>query len=501
MSRRLPQHALAQLLAIAARVGSNLVVPAILIAELGAERYGVWVLVSAFGLGGFYSFLDLGLQQATVKFAAQYAGQSRWSEYNGVAAFSQIAMLVMGSIAGALTAGVAALGPERLFKIPDDLQPLAAGLLYLIAARTLLHFVFSTPNALVRAADRIDVLRLADVVGTFAFVIGAALLIPAGHGLKSLASLDIAIAVIRGLFAQGLAMRLEPNLRVFAPIPATVRKEVIRFASGFLVVKLASLIFLSVDRAVIGVMIGTEALTHYDVAYKPHQLAMQLMDVFAAAILPIAAVAAAQSKNEEIRQLLVRGSRYTWTLALGVAAILAVLAEPFLTVWVGEQFAGDANLARLFLSHFAFIALIPVGQNILYGYGEVRPIARIALIVAGANLLVSVALAPRYGLFGVALGTVVSSFVSLVLHAPLFAARIGVTGRQLLMRVVGPALPTVVTAGGSVWAISYFRPPAGWFELAVYGATGVTLGIGVFAATGLDASERAAIGRRLRRNR
>lgn len=499
MSKRLFQHAFAQVLSVAVRAVTHLVVPAILIDALGGDRYGLWVLAGAFSLGGFYSLLDLGLQQATVKYAAEYRSAGDTDAMNGVVAFSQRAMLALGAFAAGLTGLLAYVGPERVFKIPPELHGVAGVLLALIAARTLLHFVFTTPAAVVRAADRIDVLRWSDIVAALAFALGAGLTAKLGGGLYELAGVEIAIALLRGAFNIVAARHFVAEVRFFAPVSREVRARIFAFVRGIVVVKFASLVFVSVDRAVIGAMLSTSVLTHYDVAYKPHQLAMQLLDVFAAAILPIAAVAHREAKHGELRRLLLSATRYTWALVAAACLVLACLAEPFLVTWVGPDYAVDAPYVRIFLLHLAFMAFVPVGQNVLYGMGEVRSIAHISVYAAIANLGLSVALAPVFGLGGVALGTLGSSLLSFVLHLRAFRQHVQVSPVQLLGDTLrAAALPLALGAGVLLGAMRV-RPPAGWVELALYG--GVTMGVMsiAFAAFGLDSSERAALRARLER--
>ena len=71
----------------------------------------------------------------------------------------------------------------------------------------------------------------------------------------------------------------------------------------------------------------------------------------ASAVIPAAANLLALELRERLRELLVRGTRYTLALSLPVTIAAMILARPLLIAWVGARYESFAGPAQLFLTY------------------------------------------------------------------------------------------------------------------------------------------------------
>jgi O-antigen/teichoic acid export membrane protein len=157
---------------------------------------------------------------------------------------------------------------------------------------------------------------------------------------------------------------------------------------------------------------------------------------------------------------------------------LGILAfgRPFLARWVGPAFADPCFPAVAILSTTLTVGVAQsVASRVLYGLGQLRLFARLALVEAALNLGLSLALVGPYGLEGVAVAVAGPNLL-------FCAATIGYTawvldvGALAYLRAawLRPLLAAAVP--GAVWALTAPAEPT-WASIAA----GIACGLGPYA--------------------
>jgi O-antigen/teichoic acid export membrane protein len=118
-----------------------------------------------------------------------------------------------------------------------------------------------------------------------------------------------------------------------------------------------------------------------------------------------------------------------------------LLAEPLVMAWVGPDFAGSVPIIYI----LAIAVAIRVGNStattVLKGSGRHRLLAGSNLLIAVANITLSLILVRRLGLIGVALGTLIAlATVSILVLFPAACRRVGISIREALKSAVWPAI-------------------------------------------------------------
>jgi O-antigen/teichoic acid export membrane protein len=169
-----------------------------------------------------------------------------------------------------------------------------------------------------------------------------------------------------------------------------------------------------------------------------------------------------------------------------------VLADPFLSAWVGDRFAHASDIAVLLIgAGLAEIVMWPAA-SLLQGTNGHRPLAAFSGASALLNLGLSIALVGPMGVNGVALGTLVATGLEAIVVVPFAMRRHMVTVRVMVRDALAPgvlpAVPALVTlvalreamspssfatilvvslAGGIVYAACYLAFSASWAERSV----------------------------------
>jgi O-antigen/teichoic acid export membrane protein len=177
-------------------------------------------------------------------------------------------------------------------------------------------------------------------------------------------------------------------------------------------------------------------------------------------------------------------------MVVPIATGLGILAGPLVKAWVGPDFAGSVPIIYI----LAVVVAIRVGNStattLLKGSGQHRLLAKSNLLIAVANLAISIALVAPMGLIGVALGTLISiTSVSIFVLFPAACRRVELSPAEAFKTAVFPSLwPLTVMAG----FLAITRNLAG-VTLAVIALKAISAGLiylGVFLMFAIDREER-----------
>jgi O-antigen/teichoic acid export membrane protein len=194
-----------------------------------------------------------------------------------------------------------------------------------------------------------------------------------------------------------------------------------------------------------------------------------------------------------LRRLFLTASRLSLAIALGVGLPIALLGGHILGVWVGARY-GAYGTVVLLLAVAAIIDLPsgPAGY-VLQSIERHEPVAWMAIGGGLANVGISIALVGRYGINGVAAGTLIATAVEITLFVIPYAAHaLGISAREFVAEVIAPlVLPAVVLSAVLVGGDSFLMLGSALY-LGLVIAAGLLAYTVTYVALGARAAERSA---------
>jgi len=231
-----------------------------------------------------------------------------------------------------------------------------------------------------------------------------------------------------------------PNGLSFAAMRSLVREGLPIFG-----IQIADMVMKQqTDRLVVGVFLGAAAVALYEVAAKLSTLITQATGILVSATLPVASELNAQQRHASMNALFLRGSKYVVLLMSPLIVSATLLAGVFITAWLGPGFAASVPVARALMLAQFFVPLYVVGDSVLIGKKRFSKWLPFALTLAAANLVFSVVLVQRFGLIGVALGTLIACLLELPLYARLVLRELDISTADWLRTSTLPAYPLLV---------------------------------------------------------
>jgi O-antigen/teichoic acid export membrane protein len=449
-ARLLASGALLQQIAQGAGLLVLLTIVTILARRLSVAELGAYGLVAS--LAGYLLVLRNSVASSAVRaMAAAVEPAERRLVFSAAAALYAVAGVATGLLiagAGLLIAGLILDGD-----LAGDARVGGLGLGALTAAGVAASVWLDALRAerqFVRAAGT-------EIAAVLLYLGSMLVLIFAGAGLGVLIAASGALPLYSGTLSAlvarraGLGLRLQPSAatrpRVMAIVPT---------AGWLLVVELCNVAMYAFGRIILGAYKTPTAVGLYEGPVRAHNLLYALGGALAVPVVPSASRYVATEDERRLRDLVVRGTRYTLALFVPVCVTLIVLAEPILQAWLGDRYGnGDLALAIL-VSYWLLYGGLVVTPGFLVGAGRAREVARIMVCVAGANLALSLVLTPELGLGGPAVATAAPFFVAFPFMLRLGLSASGAAVGELARRawapnyVLGALLAAALLAGRAV---------------------------------------------------
>ena len=179
-------------------------------------------------------------------------------------------------------------------------------------------------------------------------------------------------------------------------------------AGRLLVIETSSLVIYGLDRVVLGIFGSPRSIGLYEGPVRAHNVIYALSQSVGVTTLPVGASLAAAGDRQRMRELVLRGSRYTLALFVPLTVTAMAMAAPALEVWLGARFREAAPALTILVSYWLLWGMLAVTPNFLVGAGRAGAAAKVVAAIAALNLVLSLALTPWLGIEGPALGTAIA---------------------------------------------------------------------------------------------
>ncbi len=437
----LARNVLSNWLTIPISVGYGLVITPIIVRALDTELYGVWSFLN--GLLVYSDLLYVGLGSALIKYVAQQRANGDQAGINRLISVVTGIYGVLGLVCFAFMVSMSAVIPNAFA------EPLSAGAAraasatcLLLGAQLFFVFVGSAFSGLICGHNRYDLVNLVSIAMTAVRFVAIPLILPGDDPLFRLALLTSSAAALYSLTLAAIAYRLVPGLSVW---PVRWRRNELRMLYGFglpsfFILFAVRLVSFS-DTTIIGVMLGASSVALYALPLQLMEYSRRTVGGFTSVLLPRLTEMTTRGDLAAVREAYLSTTRIACFLTAGLAATVMTLGPAFLNRWVGDTFGGPAQWVLSFLAIAAFGQVLTTHAPL--GFYQAMHLvsfpAKVLMLEALVNLGLSIWLAPRFGITGVALATALPAVcISAVVLPPYLCRHLGVPIRTFLVASVLP---------------------------------------------------------------
>lgn len=354
-------------------------------AGLGVWDFG-WSIVSYFGLA------QLGIDASVNKHVAEHRAAGDVPGLRRTASSVLAVQLVVALLVFVL-AGLASWAVPWLIK--TDLAALigeARYVVFCLGSCMALQIAFNTFGGVITGCHRWDLHNLLES-GSYAVIVilmQAALWL--GYGLRGMATVYLVGVLLTEILRTVVAHRVCEGLEVR---PGHVSREAALRMSAFggkvFVGAIAGRLLYQTNNVILAKMMGPASLALYARALALVMIVGTFVGKLAGMLTPIASQMGASGEQSQLRELLIRTSRYCAYLALPPLVFLAISGGSVLKLWMGPDYAAAAPvLTVLAFGHLLTYVHRPM-WSILIGIDKHGRSALASLVAAVASVVICLA--------------------------------------------------------------------------------------------------------------
>jgi O-antigen/teichoic acid export membrane protein len=428
-----------------------------IIRTLGQEGYGTWTLITS--LTGYIGFLALGVPMASVRYLAQHVAEGDTPKVNTAIGSCAGLYLLFGGIA--LVAGaVLSIVFVTVYDIPHALRSQAHLAFALVVFQVAAGFIGLLPEGIMFAHHDFVLRNLVRLSGVLLRLCLTIALLTLDASLVLMATVQLTCVLVDFFLSYVLIRRRYPGIRIrLADFDRVMARRILSFSVYVLLLNAGARLSFETDALVIGAVLGVEAIAFYSVANSLVIYFMDFVIAIASVVAPMATKLNTEDRLPQLQDIFLTWSKVALSLTIAAGLFLIVFGPTFIGWWIGPAFKQPSGqvLQILMISSLVFLPVRGVALPILMGLGKPRTPA-FGFIAAGlVNLGLSIVLARRLGLVGVALGTAIPNV--------LFAGMVLIVACRELQIPLQMYLRYVVSRA-ALGAIPLFAV-LGWSELVI----------------------------------
>ncbi len=455
--------------------------------QMGADSFGLLALVG--GTAGYFIYLDIGIGETVTKKVSETQDAEKLSRTVSTLFFFAAGF---GVLLAVLTALFALFGVPALFSFAPPIMQSAVRMFLVIAAGLWLLYPISMFAKVFVGLNRLDVYNAQRVV--FQTLI-LAMIIAAlrWHNSAEAAVAAITLGGVLWKVTAFLTLRkmyphIEVSRRHFDP---ALLRGFLRYQSAATVSQAAGHTIYQCDIYMIGILLDPASVALYSIANTIAMKLTEVAGVLGTAAFPMISGFHGASMGDAVRKSFKLGTKLMALALMPLVVFLFVYAEPVIRLWVGPAFLPAALALKWLLAAWFINAATVVTSLTVKAVDRPGLEARIAAVVAVANVALDYLFIVKYGFVGAVYATFITQLLGFIAINAAVCQHLGLPSAPFLMRLSG------TTALGALFGVVYLLPLPPWLFIVP-----LVLHAAFFLAAGywlvLDAEERLMMGNMFR---
>ncbi len=189
-------------------------------------------------------------------------------------------------------------------------------------------------------------------------------------------------------------------------------------------------------------MFQPSAVTFYAIANNLCRYTGQIVNSMGSTFVPAASTYEAANNTDGLLMLYKHGTRATMMIALPILITLAIRGRSFIGLWMGPEYSqSSGTVLIILLAGLLFSYTNRTAGSIAFGIEKHKTVAIWSIGEGVANLVLSIIFVHWYGIYGVAIGTLIPSLVVQLGLWPYHIKKlVGLSAFEVVWGVWGPML-------------------------------------------------------------
>ena len=382
---------------------------------LGQSEYGLYQLV--YSVVSYLGLLSLGFGASYMRF---YSREQTKGNPEGVARLNGMFLLIFCAIA-MICIGCGAVMVSNIkgifgFGLSETEYPKARILMILMVANLALTFPNSVFSCIITSQERFLFQKTLILSQQLLNPFLTLPLLLMGYGSVGVVLVTTFLTV--GVLASNILFcfcRLHARF-CFRKLQFSLLKEMWVFTFFIFLNQIVDQINWSVDKFLLGRMLGTTAVAVYGVGGQINSLYLQFSSSISNVFIPkVNRIVAEHRSDEELSDVFVKVGRIQFVVMALILSGFVFFGRPFISFWAGKEYDESYAVTLLLIIPVTVPLIQNIGIEIQRAKNKHKARSFVYLLIAVANVGFSIPLIKLFGAFGAALGTAISLFAGNVI--------------------------------------------------------------------------------------
>lgn len=424
----------------------TLLMTPLIVHSLGERMYGFWTLVGTFV--GYYGIMDMGVSSAVTRYVSRSLGQRDDGEANRIVSTAFALFSAAATVVLVITAAVAAIS-FVVVRDPAEYRVVRA-LLLVLGVRMALSLPARVFAGVLNAHLRHDLTSAATIVQLL--VANAAIYahLGVGGGPVGMSLILLGSAAVEYLLNLASVLHVFPQLRVSrVAVRRQAFRDIFQYSWKTLAVQAAGILRSRVSGFIVAAFLGVSLVTYFSIATRLIGYFTELVFSLVGNLAPVFSRYEGEGRQDLIRARFIFFTKLSVMLTVFVAASILFYGKAFIERWMGPGFERSYWVAVILTIPAALCLMQTPSSCLLYGTSQHQHVAVVATVDSLINCLAGIALAPHFGLWGVAFGTSLGpALTNMTLYPRVVCRHLGLSlGSYYLRALLVPALLSLVPLG------------------------------------------------------
>ncbi|HFU75184.1 MAG TPA: hypothetical protein ENK66_02960 [Arcobacter sp.] len=315
-----------------------------------------------------------------------------------------------------------------IFQIPIGLEEEAEGLFLGILIASVIGLFTSIFVVPAYAYNRLEVANASSLITKFLqFGLIVFLLTYISHDLSLIGYTYLITTIVGFILSVYIWQKFSPELSInYRFFNKEKFKEMTSTGSWIMINQLGALFFLYIDLVLINIFFGSSETGEYSVVLQWSTVLRSIASVLIGVLGPMIMIYYAQQQIEKLVKITTLSVKMMGIVMAIPIGIIAGLAAPLLSIWIGEEYAYLAPLMWLMILPLTVnLAILPL-FNVQVALNKVKIPGLFSLAIGVGNLLLTLTfiLALDIGIFSIALASAIMLIIKNFIFTPLYASYI-----------------------------------------------------------------------------
>jgi len=291
--------------------------------------------------------------------------------------------------------------------------PQLAKLIQIMGIAAAIECPFRIFDAAIRAHERWITANIITITRAVLRAVGLVICVSLGFGITQMGIVVVIVSIFALVSAFITFKRYFPDVKMkISMISLSSLKTLLGFGIFATISTLAYTLKLPGHNMIIGKLISLEAVTLYVPAILIIKNVRQAVIAPIKVFWPRFAYLDGNGNSKKVASLFFKAAKTCSIFASGIIFIAMVTAPPFIKLWLGDRFNAVIPAFMILACGYLIETSFAVSGSLLSGTGHQKAEAAVSAVEAFAGLMLSIIFAKKFGLAGIAMGLLISVFVT-----------------------------------------------------------------------------------------